>query len=53
MVSEVSVLLEDYLAKMQRQDADYQANPMLVKAMEYAQRFSAVRNKDTLQKMRE
>ncbi len=52
-ISEVGVLFEDYMARTQQRDPDYQPNPMLLKAVEYAQRFSTNKNKDTLQKIRE
>jgi hypothetical protein len=52
-VSEVGVLFEEYMGRTQQRDAEYQPNAMLVKAVEYAQRFSTNKNKETLQKIRE
>lgn len=52
-VSEVGVLFEEYTGRTQQRDAEYQPNAMLVKAVEYAQRFSTNKNKETLQKIRE
>jgi hypothetical protein len=52
-VSEVGVLFEEYTGRTQQRDAEYQPNAMLVKAVEYAQRFATNKNKETLQKIRE
>ena len=52
-VSEVGVLFDEYTGRTQQRDADYQPNAMLVKAVEYTQRFSTNKNKETLIKIRE
>lgn len=52
-ISEVACLIDEYVKGTQQRDADYQPNPMLVKAAEYASRFATNKNRDTLQKIRE
>jgi hypothetical protein len=52
-ISEVNLLLDEYLPRAKLKDPDYQPNPMLVKAMEYAQRFATNKNRETLVKIRE
>lgn len=52
-VSEAALVLEDLTARTRQRDPDYAPSGMLLKAVEYAQRFGANKNRDTLQKIRE
>ncbi|KAI7836858.1 hypothetical protein COHA_009311 [Chlorella ohadii] len=52
-LGEAGLVLEDVSQRLQRRDPDWQPNAMMLKAVEYAQRFSGNKNRDTLQKIRE
>lgn len=52
-VSEVNLLMSTYVDFMRQRDPDYQLNPLMEKATEYAKRFCTSRNKGAIQKMRE
>ncbi|PRW44955.1 DNA-directed RNA polymerase II subunit 4 [Chlorella sorokiniana] len=52
-LGEAGVALEEVSKRITQRDPDWQPNAMMLKAVEYAQRFAANKNRDTLQKIRE
>lgn len=52
-MGEVGVLLDEYATGTKQRDPEYQPHSMLLKAVEYSQRFASNKNKETLQKIRE
>lgn len=50
--SEVNVLLKQYVELKRSKDANFQLNPMLKLAMEYADRFSTTKNHEVAQSIR-
>ncbi len=51
-VSEVALLLADYVTQQKMRDPDYQPNVLLGKTLDYAEHFSNCKNKESLERMR-
>jgi DNA-directed RNA polymerase subunit F len=52
-VAEAALILEDRINFRRKREPEYAPNPLVVKTVEYAQRFADNRNKDSLERMRE
>ena len=51
-VSEVAIILQNYVQHVKIENPEYQPNMLLAKTLDYAHQFALNRNKETLDKMR-